>query len=252
LLEIEDNFEKYRLSDALMATYKLVWDDFCSWFLEMIKPQYQQPIDGVTFAKAIEILEDILKLLHPFMPFLTEEIWQHIKVRTTEEALIIAEYPKFTSVNEQIITDFEIATEVISGIRTIRKDKNIPFKDAIDLKIINNDKQSTHFDSVISKLGNITNLDYMTVKVDAALTFRVKSNEYFIPIAGNIDVAAEIEKLEIELKYAQGFLNSVRIKLNNEKFVANAKPEIIENERNKEADALGKIATIETSLKSLV
>ena len=251
MLEIEDNFEKYRLSDALMATYKLVWDDFCSWFLEMIKPQYQQPIDEATFAKAIEILEDILKLLHPFMPFLTEEIWQHIKVRTPQEALIISEYPKFTTVNEQIITDFEFATEVISGVRTIRKDKNIPFKDAIDLKIINNDKQSTYFDCVISKLGNITNLEYTTEKVAAALTFRVKSNEYFVPIAGNIDVAAEIEKLEIELKYAQGFLNSVRIKLNNEKFVANAKPEIIENERNKEVDALGKIATIEASLKSL-
>ncbi len=251
LLEIEDNFEKYRLSDALMATYKLVWDDFCSWFLEMIKPQYQQPIDGATFAKAIEILEDLLKLLHPFMPFLTEEIWQLIKSRKPKEALIIAEYPKFTTVNEQIIADFEFATEVISGIRTIRKDKNIPFKDAIDLKIINNDKQSTHFDCVISKLGNITNLEYTTEKVAATLTFRVKSNEYFVPIAGNIDVAAEIEKLEIELKYAQGFLNSVRIKLNNEKFVANAKPEIIENERNKENDALGKIATLEASLKSL-
>ncbi len=251
LLEIDDNFEKYRLSDALMATYKLVWDDFCSWFLEMIKPQYQQPIDNKTFAKAIEILENNLKLLHPFMPFLTEEIWQHIKERTPNEALIISEYPKFTTVNEQLITNFEFATEIISGIRTIRKEKNIAFKDAIDLKIINKENFTEAFDTVICKLGNITNLEYVTKKVDVALTFRVKSNEYFIPIAGNIDVAAEIEKLETELKYAQGFLNSVRAKLNNEKFVANAKPEIIENERKKETDALSNIATIEESLSRL-
>jgi valyl-tRNA synthetase len=251
LLDIEDNFEKYRLSDALMATYKLVWDDFCSWFLEMIKPQYQQPIDNKTFAKAIEMLENNLKLLHPFMPFLTEEIWQHIKTRTTEEALIIAEYPKFTSFNEKLIENFDFATEIISGIRTIRKEKNIPFKDAIDLKIINKENFSEGFDTVICKLGNITNLEYVTKKVDAALTFRVKANEYFIPISGKIDVTAEIEKLETELTYAQGFLNSVRAKLNNEKFVANAKPEIIENERKKEADALSNIATIEESLKGL-
>jgi valyl-tRNA synthetase len=251
LLEIEDNFEKYRLSDALMATYKLVWDDFCSWFLEIIKPQYQHPIDSVTFAKTIAILEDILKLLHPFMPFLTEEIWQLIKERKPEDALIIADYPSIKTFEEKLIADFEFATDVISGVRTIRKDKNIPFKDVVDLKIINNENQSNYFDPVIYKLGNLANLEYTTEKVVAALTFRVKSNEYFVPIAGNIDVAAEIEKLETELKYAQGFLNSVRMKLNNEKFVANAKAEIIANERNKEADALNKIATIEASLKGL-
>jgi valyl-tRNA synthetase len=251
LLEIEDNFEKYRLSEALMATYKLVWDDFCSWFLEMIKPGYQQPIDKTTFEKAIEMLENNLKLLHPFMPFLTEEIWQHIAERTPEQALIIAEYPKMTTVNTALIADFDFATDVISGIRTIRKDKNIPFKDVIELRVVNNEKASSYFDSVIMKLGNIVDLMYVTEKVDGALSYRVKSNEYFIPITGNIDVEAEIAKLTEELNYINGFLKSVQVKLSNEKFVANAKPEIIENERKKEADALAKIATIEQSIAGL-
>ncbi|MCF6133531.1 valine--tRNA ligase [Flavobacterium wongokense] len=251
LVEIDDHFEKYRLSDALMAIYKLVWDDFCSWFLEMIKPAYQQPVDRATFNKAIEMLEANLKLLHPFMPFLTEEIWQYIAERTPEQALIIAEYPKMTSFDDKLIADFEFASEVIAGLRTIRKDKNIAMKDAIDLKVVNNEKVSTYFDSVIMKLGNVGALDYVTDKVDGALTYRVKSNEYFIPVSGNIDIAAEIAKLTEELKYTQGFLRSVQGKLSNEKFVAGAPPQVIDNERKKEADALAKIATIEQSLASL-
>ncbi|MFZ4680379.1 MAG: valine--tRNA ligase [Flavobacterium sp.] len=251
LVEIEDHFEKYRLSDALMAIYKLVWDDFCSWFLEIIKPGYQQPIDKATFNKAIEMLEANLKLLHPFMPFLTEEIWQYIAERTPEQALIIADYPKVTSFNAKLIADFEFTIEVIAGLRTIRKEKNIAMKDAIDLKVVNREKVSTYFDSVIMKLGNILSLEYITGKIDGALTYRVKSNEYFIPVSGNIDVAAEIEKLTEELKYTQGFLRSVQGKLSNEKFVSGAPEKILENERKKEADALAKIATIEQSLKSL-
>jgi valyl-tRNA synthetase len=251
LLDIEDNFEKYRLSEALMATYKLVWDDFCSWFLEMIKPAYQQPIDKATFDKAIEMLENNLKLLHPFMPFLTEEIWQHITERTPEQALIVAEYPKMTSVNSKLITDFDFATDVISGIRTIRKDKNIPFKDVIELRVVNNEKASNYFDAIIMKLGNITDLKYVTDKVDGALSYRVKSNEYFVPITENIDVEAEIAKLTEELNYTKGFLKSVQGKLSNEKFVAGAPEQVIANERKKEADALAKIATIEQSIAGL-
>jgi valyl-tRNA synthetase len=251
LVEIEDHFEKYRLSDALMSIYKLVWDDFCSWFLEIIKPGYQQPIDKATFNKAIEMLEANLKLLHPFMPFLTEEIWQYIAERTPEQALIIADYPKVTSFNAKLIADFEFTIEVIAGLRTIRKEKNIAMKDAIDLKVVNSEKVSTYFDSVIMKLGNIVSLEYITGKIDGALAYRVKSNEYFIPVSGNIDVTAEIEKLTEELKYTQGFLRSVQCKLSNEKFVSGAPEKVLENERKKEADALAKIATIEQSLKSL-
>jgi valyl-tRNA synthetase len=251
LAEIEDNFEKYRLSDALMNIYKLVWDDFCSWLLEIIKPGYQQPIDKATFDKAIELLEANLKLLHPFMPFLTEEIWQYIAERTPEQALIVSTWPTMSNTNANLIAEFDFAAEVISGIRTIRKEKNISFKDVIDLKVINNENVSINFDAVILKLGNIESLEYVTEAVEGTLTYRVKSNEYFIPIAGNIDVAAEIEKLEAELKYTQGFLKSVQGKLKNEKFVAGAPEQVIANERNKEADALAKITTIEQSLTSL-
>jgi len=251
LAEIEDNFEKYRISDALMAIYKLVWDDFCSWFLEMIKPAYQAPIDRKTFDKAIEMLESNLKLLHPFMPFLTEEIWQIIAERTSGEALIVSTWPELKSFDAKLIADFDFTSEVISGIRTIRKDKNIPFKDAIELKAINNDNVSTHFDSIITKLGNISSLEYVSEAVNGALTFRAKSNEYFVPISGAINIEEEIAKLSEELKYNQGFLKSVQAKLSNEKFVNNAPEKVLEIERKKEADALSKIATIEQSLASL-
>ena len=251
LVEIEDNFEKYRISDALMGIYKLVWDDFCSWFLEMIKPAYQAPIDKITFDKAIEMLESNLKLLHPFMPFLTEEIWHFTAVRTPEEALIVSSWTKLKPFNADLITEFENTMEVISGIRTIRKDKNIPFKDSIEFKVVNNDNISNHFDSVITKLGNISSLKYVNEKVDGALSFRVKSNEYFIPVSGNINVEEEVSKLTEELNYIQGFLKSVQAKLSNEKFVNGAPEKVLANEKQKEADALAKIATIEQSLASL-
>lgn len=251
LAEIEDHFEKYRISDALMAIYKLVWDDFCSWFLEMIKPGYQQPIDKTTFDKAIEMLEANLKLLHPFMPFLTEEIWQHIAERTPEEALIVGSWPEGKAFDKAIVDGFDFAAEVISGIRTIRKDKNISFKETIELRVLNNEKVATYFDSVIMKLGNVVDLMYVDEKVNGALSYRVKSNEYFIPVGGNIDVEAEVAKLTEELKYTKGFLKSVQGKLSNEKFVSGAPEKVVAMERKKEADALAKIATIEESLAGL-
>ncbi|MFL9845111.1 valine--tRNA ligase [Flavobacterium rhizosphaerae] len=251
LAEIEDHFEKYRISDALMAIYKLVWDDFCSWFLEMIKPGYQQPIDRATFEKTIELLESNLKLLHPFMPFLTEEIWQHIKQRTNDEALIIAKWPEQKQYDENLLADFELAADVIAGIRTIRKEKNIPFKDTIDLKVVNSEIVSAYFDSIIIKLGNVVSVEYVTENVSGALTFRVKSNEYFIPVSGSVNVEEEIAKLEEELTYNRGFLKSVQAKLSNEKFVSGAPEKVVAIERQKEADALAKIATLEQSLAAL-
>ncbi len=251
LAVIEDHFEKYRLSDALMETYKLIWNDFCSWLLEMVKPAYQQPIDKTTYDAVITILENNLKILHPFTPFLSEEIWQHIAERSPEEALIIAKWPESKPINEALIKEFDFAAEVISGIRTIRKQKNIAFKDAIECFVLNNDKASTTFDVVISKLGNISNLSYTTEKVDGALTFRVKSNEYFVPMQGSIDVEAEIGKLTEELNYTEGFLKSVQKKLSNERFVAGAPEQVVASERKKEADALAKIETLKASLASL-
>ena len=171
--------------------------------------------------------------------------------RTTDQALIISQWPALKPFNQSLIADFENATEVISGIRTIRKDKNIPFKEAIELKVVNNDHLSVYFDTVVAKLGNITTLEYVSDKVEGALSFRVKSNEYFIPITGSVNVEEEIAKLSEELKYTQGFLKSVQAKLSNEKFVAGAPEKVLNNEKQKEADALSKIATIEQSLAGL-
>jgi valyl-tRNA synthetase len=249
--EMEDHFSKYRLSDSLMTIYKLIWDDFCSWLLEMVKPAYQQPIDRKTFDAIIVAFENNMKVLHPFMPFLTEEIWHQISDRKIEEALIVSRYPSVKEIDAEILSHFEIASEVISGIRTIRKQKNIPFKDAINLFVINDINASTLFDSVIMKMGNISALTYVTEKIDGALTYRVKSNEYFIPMEGAIDVEAEIEKLSEELKYTEGFLKSVQAKLKNERFVAGAPEQVVANEKRKEADALAKIETLKASLASL-
>ena len=251
LTEIEDHYSKYRLSDALMTMYKLVWDDFCSWLLEMIKPDYQQPIDAKTHSTIIEIFENNLRILHPFMPFLTEEIWQYIAERKPEEALIVAQYPKLETFNEKLISDFEVVKEVVSGIRTIRKDKNISFKDSIELSVINNENLSNQFNSVIAKLGNISKMESVTDSVDGALSFRVQSNEYFIPISGAVNIDEEIKKINAELTYTEGFLKSVQSKLSNERFVKNAPEQVLQNERNKEADALAKIETLKSSLASL-
>jgi len=250
-IEIDDHFSKYRLSDALMTTYKLIWDDFCSWLLEAIKPGYQQPIDKITFDTVIEMFENNLKVLHPFMPFLTEELWHQIANRSEEQALIVSLYPERKTVDQTILNDFEIAAEVVSGIRTIRKEKNIANKDSIEFFMLHNENTSKRFDVVIKKLGNISELNYVTEKVDGALSFRVRSNEYFIPMAGAIDVEAEVKKLTKELDRAENLLISVQKKLSNERFVNNAPDAVITSERKKEADALAKIETINVSLASL-
>lgn len=251
LVEIEDHFSKYRLSDALMAIYKLIYDDFCGWLLEIVKPAYQQPIDAITYNKVMAIFEDNLRVLHPFMPFLTEEIWQYIAERTPEEALIVAKWPEAKAVNKEIVSQFEFVSEVISGIRTVRKEKNIAFKDAIGFSVINNENSNTDFDAVIAKLGNLESIDYVSEAVEGALTFRVKSNEYFIPMEGAIDVEAEIKKLTEELNYTEGFLKSVQKKLSNERFVAGAPEQVVASEKKKEADALAKIETLKSSLSNL-
>ena len=251
LVEIEDHFSKYRISDALMATYKLIWDDYCSWLLEMVKPPYGEAIDAKTLDEVISLLEDNLKILHPFMPFLTEEIWQNITERSIEDALIISTWPAQTEFDQEFIADFEMVKDIISGIRTIRKDKNISFKDTIELSVINNEKLKEDYDSVIAKLGNISAINYVTEQQENAISYRVKSNEYFIPMEGAVDVEAEIEKLKEELKYNQGFLKSVEKKLSNERFVNNAPEKVVAMEKQKKADAEAKIEAIEQSLASL-
>ncbi|MCL6268032.1 valine--tRNA ligase [Flagellimonas myxillae] len=249
--EIEDHFSKYRISDALMAIYKLVWDDFCSWLLEIVKPAYQSPIDRTTYNAVIRLFEENLKLLHPFMPFLTEEVWQHIADRTPEQALIVSQWPTMEEANTSLISGFDFASEVISGIRTIRKEKNIPQREALELFVLNSEKISGAMDAIITKLGNLTNIEMVEAPLDGALSFRVKSNEYFIPMGGAIDIEAEIKKITEELNYTRGFLQSVQKKLSNERFVNNAPEKVVAMEKKKAADAEAKIETLEKSLASL-
>lgn len=251
LAEIEDHYSKFRISDALMATYKLVWDDYCSWMLEMVKPPFGEKISKKTYLEVLALLEDNLKVLHPFVPFISEEIWQHIAPREVCEALIVSQWPKVEAFDDKIIKDFEFASEVISGIRTIRKEKNISFKNAITLSVLNNDNTSKNFDAVISKLGNVSKLLYVSEKQNGALSFRVKSNEYFIPVDGAVNLEEEIAKLTAELKYTEGFLKSVQGKLKNERFVKGAPEQVVALEKQKEADALAKIETLKASLENL-
>ncbi|TVZ27398.1 valyl-tRNA synthetase [Gillisia sp. Hel_I_86] len=251
LLEIEDHFSKYRMSDALMSTYKLIWDDYCSWFLEMVKPNFGEAIDEKTYKDVISILEDNLKILHPFVPFVSEEIWQQLGTRTKEEALIVSQWPESVSIDKKIISEFSFASEVISGIRNIRKSKNISFKDQISLQILNNENTSATFNEVITKLGNVSHLGYVAQQVEGTLSYRVKSNEYFIPIQGAIDVEAEKGKIQEELKYTEGFLKSVQKKLSNERFVGNAPDAVVAIEKAKQADAEAKIQMLKASLAGL-
>ena len=251
LIEIEDHFSKYRLSDALMTIYKLIWDDYCSCLLEIIKPSYGDPIDKKTFERLVNLLEKNLCLLHPFMPFLSEEIWHRLKKRSSDQALIISKWPNIQAYDNSFLEDFKFANDVISSIRNLRKQKNIPFKKSIDLYVINNMSNSTQFDGIISKLGNLSKILYSKNKIEKAFSFRVKSNEYFVIADIEIDVNSEISKINEELIYVKGFLKSVQKKLSNKNFVTNAPAKVVASEKKKEADALAKIETLEMSLNSL-
>lgn len=254
LTEIEHNFKQYRLSEALMATYKLVWDDFCAWYLEMVKPAYQQPIDAATKAATVKFFEQILKLLHPFMPFITEELY-HDEIfgeRTAMDCCIVADYPVIGAVNETLLKDAELVKGLISEIRNIRNSRQISPKESLELNIkVNSATNYTNWLANVYKLANVSSADFVSDKVVGAAAFMVGKDEFFIPLSQNVDAEAERERLTKELEYLQGFLKSVDAKLANERFVQNAKPEIIANERNKKADAESKIAIIQESLAAL-
>jgi valyl-tRNA synthetase len=253
LAEMEEGYDKYRLSETLMATYKLVWDDFCSWYLEMIKPAYQQPIDAKTYAATISFFESLVKILHPFMPFITEEIWHTLAERKEGETIMYAPVPRSAGFRQEMIDQFAFAEEVITAVRNLRKEKNIPFKDVINLSIKknNDEKPDTTFDGVVAKMGNIATLNYTDTKLADSINFIVGSTEFFIPFTHEFDKEAEVKKLTEELNYAKGFLASVMKKLSNEKFVNNASPAVVDVERKKQADAEGKIAVLEEQIRSL-
>jgi valyl-tRNA synthetase len=253
---INDLYSKYRMSEALMTTYKLVWDDFCAWYLEMIKPEFVDgkslPIDKETFDATIVFFEKILKVLHPFMPFISEEIWHLISERSEKDCIIVASWPALERKNDEIIKHFEVVMEVITNIRNIRKQKNISPKEKLQVfEKVNQGEIIKTYDDIIVKLCNLSSFEYVNTKVENAFSFVLKHAEFYVPLSQNIDVDVEKERLAKDLDYNKGFLKSVQAKLANEKFVANAKPELLENERKKQADALAKIKAIEEQLAGL-
>lgn len=250
---IEKQFSQYRLSEALMTVYRLIWDDFCSWYLEMIKPVYQQPIDKVAYNKTIYFFEQLMKILHPFMPFVTEEIWYMLQERGENDSITIAEWPQKLDYDTELLKRFEFAREVIIGIRSTRSQQNIPNKEAIRLSVKKNNQQSpdAKFDPVVEKLGNLSGINYLDEPVEGATSFIIQSTEFYIPFSQSLDVEAELKKLQEDLEYTKGFLNSVMKKLSNERFVQNAPGKVVENERKKKADADAKIKVIEEKMESL-
>ena len=248
--EVNDLFGKYRLSEALMAVYKLFWDEFSSWYLEMVKPAYGQPIDKTTYEKTLSFFDTLLKLLHPFMPFITEELWQHIYDRKPGESIMVQTLQISDKYDEKIIAQFEAVKEVIGGIRTIRLQKNIAQKEALSLEVIGESPVAT-FNPVIAKLCNLSSINMVGNKAEGAAAFMVGTTEYAVPLGNLINVEEELKKLEADLKYQEGFLQSVMKKLDNEKFVSKAPANVIEMERKKQADAETKIAALKESIAAL-
>ncbi|MFT5859796.1 MAG: valyl-tRNA synthetase [Flavobacteriaceae bacterium] len=251
LERINGLFDKFKVSEALMAIYKLTWDDFCSWYLEMIKPGYQHPIDRKTIESTKDFFEKLLKILQPFTPFIAEELWHLVREREDGDDIIIASWPEVTPVKETVLGQFKLAGEVITNIRNIRKKNNIANKVKMDLFIKKNKDLDQAFDSVIVKMANLSQLEYRTDKVDNANTFIVDQNEYFVPFGDTIDVEAEKDKMTSELEYTKKFLVGVQRKLQNEKFVGSAPEQVVAIERKKEADAVSKIAILEEKIETL-
>ena len=252
LTELEDHYKKFRVSDALMTVYKLTWDDFCAWYLEMIKPEFGKPIDKKTYEKTVVLFESVLKVLHPFMPFITEELWGELSPRKAKENIIVASWPKADSFNTTILEEATYSFELITQIRNGRNSKGISPKEALSLSAKEGDqKLINEFWPIIKKLSNLSEVNFITEKLTGATSFVIKSSEFFISFGGKADAAKEKEIILKDLEYNKGFLASVNRKLDNEKFVKGAKPEVIEIERKKKADAEAKIKSLEESLKAL-
>lgn len=253
--EVEDLFAKYRLSEALMLVYKLFWDEFSSWYLEMVKPAYGQPIDRKTYEATLHLFDVLLRQLHPFMPFITEELWQHLADRKPGESIMMAPVEQFKDTDvkaaQELCKTFDQLKEVIAGIRTIRLQKNIAQKEALELLVLGENSGLAAFDSVINKMANLTGMTVVDKKPESAASFMVGTTEYFVPLGNLIDVEEELKKLEAELKYQEGFLQSVLKKLSNEKFVSKAPANVIEMERKKQADAESKIASLKERIAAL-
>jgi len=246
---MNDLFDKYRLSDALMLVYKLFWDEFSSWYLEMIKPGYQQPIDRKTYNETLNFFDSLLRLLHPFMPFITEELWHALFERKEGESIMVSPMPEIRKYDTGLLDGLEVVKEVVAGIRNVRAQKNIPVKDTLELQVTG--EHDTRFNQVIIKMCNLTSIQQVSEKAPGAISFLVKTTEYAIPVSININVEEELAKLQEELVYQQGFLNSVMKKLSNESFVSKAPAQVIDGERKKQADAESKIKSLQESIAAL-
>ncbi|MGL5920562.1 MAG: class I tRNA ligase family protein, partial [Bacteroidales bacterium] len=245
---VNDSFNKYRISEALMEIYKLFWDEFSSWYLEMVKPGYQMPIDRATYEATLGFFDSLLRLLHPFMPFITEELWQAITERKDGESIMVELLPQAKAFDAKIISDFEAVKEIIAGVRTVRLQKNIPNKEELSLQILG--AHNDEYNAVITKLCNLSALNKSEEKEAGAVSFLVGTTEYAVPLGSLLNVEEEIKKLEEELKYLQGFLKSVAAKLSNERFVSNAPQAVVDGERKKQSDAESKIKSLEESIAS--
>ena len=250
--EIADLFSKYRLSEALMVVYKLFWDEFSSWLLEIVKPAYGQPVNGFIYTAVLSSFERLLELLHPFMPFITEELWQQLRERKPGESLMVHEMCKIdkNACSEPLLQEFEIAKEIIGNVRTIRAQKNIPMKEALELQIVGTNPVES-LNPVIVKVCNLSAVNVVEAKADGAAAFMVGTTEYAVPLGNLIDAEAEIARMEAELKHKEGFLQGVLKKLNNEKFVNNAPAAVLEMERKKQADAESIIKSLKESIAAL-
>jgi valyl-tRNA synthetase len=248
--KINDSYDKFRISEALMITYKTIWDDYCSWFLEMIKPAYQQPIDVITYKAVVNVLESLLKIIHPFTPFIAEEIWQQLKERNNTY-IVNAKWPDKRTVNNSLISEFQIFQEIVMSIRNLRKEKNISNKVLLELKIKVNNNWSNNFDSLLVKLCNLSSIDFCENSIDGSYSFIVKNNEFFVPFTESIDADVEISNIKAELVKKESFLKSVLGKLNNSKFMDNAPQKVVELEEKKKDDAEKQIKILEERLKNL-
>ena len=252
---INDHYSKYRMSDALMTTYKLVWDDFCAWYLEAIKPDFidgkAQPIDKATYDATIGYLESLLKIMHPWMPFITEQIWHLLKERDAKDCIIVAEWPKSVSTDYSISKFFEVDQRTITTLRNFRQQYGVSPKEKLVLKTLKEVNHYTRFYSLVEKLGNVNQIEFVKEKIENSYTFLSGGTEYYLVTENIVNKENEKERLLKDLDYNKGFLKSVQIKLSNEKFVANAKPEVIASERKKESDAVSKIKSIEEQLNLL-
>ncbi|HKJ79928.1 MAG TPA: class I tRNA ligase family protein, partial [Prolixibacteraceae bacterium] len=249
---LDSQFGQFRISEALMTIYTTVRDEFSGWLLEIVKPAYQQPIDAKTYAEVVGLFDQMLRLMHPFMPFVTEEIWQLLSERKKGESIMVSQLPKAEEYDQGLLAAFENVKEAIAGIRKIRMEKNIPNKDSLELSVQKGDKgYDAAFDSILKKSGNLSKLELTEQEVKGAASFRVKSTNFYIPLEGFIDAEEELQKLEEELKYTKGFLNSVMKKLSNERFVSNAPDAVVAKEKAKQTDAEAKIKVLEERIAGL-